>query len=117
MPHLLAIHIDGGLDMRTLQEQRDTLVTPALGHINTTTIPSLSHIMFLWRQEEWEFHLTLLPVGFHIGVEVETGVIERARPLGVDIHIVALAVGQHRARQLYLVMIAGCLTYSKIPDA
>ena len=117
MPHLLAIHKDGGLDMRTLQEQRDTLVTPALGHINTTTIPSLSHIMFLWRQEEWEFHLTLLPIGLHIGVEVETGVIERARPLGVDIHIVALAVGQHRARQLYLVMIAGRLTHSKVPDA
>ena len=95
MAHLTSVDKDRGLNMRTLQEERDTLVVPFLGNIHIASVPCITHIMFLGCQEEGELHLSLPSVGFHIRVIEIRRVIERTCPRRVDIHLVAFVVGEH----------------------
>ena len=93
--HLMSVDKDGGLYVRTLQEERDALVTPFLGDIYIASVPCVTHILFLGCQKERELHLTLLPIRLHIRIIEIRRIIERTRPLGVDIHLVAFVVGEH----------------------
>ena len=98
MPHLYAVDIDGGLDMRTFQEERHTLVLPVAGDIDTLPVPRLADEMLLWREEEGELHITLTTVLLHPGVEVVRRVVGRTGPAGVGRHGIAFPVGEQRTR-------------------
>ena len=117
MAHSMSIHKDRRLNMWTLQKQRDALVSPVLRHIDRTSVPRLAHIVFLWRQKKWKLHLPFLSIGLHIGIEVIRRIIERARPLSVDIHVIALAVGQHRAWQHHKVCVSCRITDGEVPHS
>ena len=103
--HFLSIHKHGGLDMGTLQIERDILLLPRIGHIHGTTIPGFTYILLLRRQEEGELHITLFTILLHIGIEVIAGVVERTRPTGVHRHRITFAIRQHRAWQYHVVVI------------
>ena len=97
--HGLAVDIDGGLNVGTLQIERDATVLPLSGHVDALVIPRRADIVTLGRQEERKLHLSLHAVLLHVGVEVVAGVVERARPLGVHADGITLAVGQHGTGQ------------------
>ena len=113
--HLATVDKDRRLYMRALQEERDTLVAPFLGDIHIFPVPHISHIVFLGCQEEGELHLSLPSVGFHIRVIEIRRVIERARPLRVDIHLMPLVVSEHRTRQHHVVIVMCGITKGKVP--
>ena len=81
--YLLAVHVDGCLDVRTLQEQRDALVLHGLGDIGRAVVPGSTDIVALGGEEEGKLHLTLVAVTLHVGVEVVRRVVERTRPLSL----------------------------------
>ena len=115
MAHLATVDKDRRLYMRTLQEERDTLVVPFLGNIHIASVPCITHIMFLGCQEEGELHLSLPSVGFHIRVIEIRRVIKRARPLRVDIHLMPLVICEQRARQHHVVIVMCGITKGKVP--
>ena len=99
MTNGLAIHDNGCFNMRTLQEQDDATSLPLLGYSHLTLVTGIAYIVALRCQEEGELHLASLTVALHIRIEVERRVVERPRPLRIDSHLVAFAIGQHRPRQ------------------
>ena len=99
--HLTAVDEDGGLDMRTLQEEGDTLSAPLLGNAHRATIYSLPHEMVPGCEEERELHRPRLAVALHVGVEEIAGVIEGTRPAGIHGDRVADATGNHGTGQLH----------------
>ena len=103
--HLLTIHIDCSLNMRTLQIEGDMPFLPRLRHIDATPVPCPTYIVFLWRQEERELHVSFLTILLHIGIKIIAGVVERARPAGVHRNREALVIGLHRTRQQHIVLI------------
>ena len=117
MPHLVAIDIDGGLDMRPLDEQRDAAMVPIFGNVYRTLIPCRPDVMALGSQEERELHRTLLTVALHVRVEIIRRVVERPRPLGTGGDDVALAVGEHRARQHDIIMKDSAVAEGEVPRA
>ena len=56
--YLLAVDIDGGLDMRSFQEQGNTLFAPGTGDIDGTAVSCIAHEVFLRCQEERELHIS-----------------------------------------------------------
>ena len=114
---LNAVHVDGSLDVRTFEEERDALVAPRLGHVDRAAVPGFAHVVAFGSEEEGELHLALVAVFLHVGVEVEARVVERTRPLGVHTHEVALAVGEHRAGQHHVVVVAGRVAHAEVPRA
>ena len=115
MAHLTSVDKDSSLNMRTLQEKRDTLVAPFLGDIHIPSVPCITHIMFLGSQEEGELHLSLPSIRLHIRVIEIRRVIERARPLRVDIHLMTLVICEQRARQHHVVIVMCGITKGKVP--
>ena len=73
--------------------------------------------MTLRSQEKREFYVAHLAVLLHVGIEVERGIIERTRPLGVDAYGVALAVGQHRAGKRDDIVVAWLAAHGELPLA
>ena len=98
-PHLTPVDQDDGLDMRTFEEERHPPALPILGDEDRAAVDGLADKMAVGCEKEGELHLSGTPVGLHEGVEIETGVVERARPLSVHGKLVADAVGEQRARQ------------------
>ena len=94
-----AVNQYGGLDVRTFEEEGDPPALPIPGDEDRAAVHSLADEMAVGREEEGELHLSGTPVGLHEGVEIEAGVVERARPLSVHGKLVADAVGEQRARQ------------------
>ena len=94
------------LDMRALEVEGHRPTSPRRRDFHYALIPGISHVMALGSQEEGVLHLPLHAVFLHVGIEKETGVVERAGPSRVDAQGVALAVGQHRARQRHRALLA-----------
>ena len=113
--HLVAVHVDGGLDVGTLQEQHDALAFPFARHIHLALVPCRPHIVAFGRQEEGKLHLALGSVFGHVGIEVERRVVERACPLRVNPHGITLSVGQHRAWQHHVVVVVWRLANTELP--
>ena len=113
--HFLSIDINGGLDVRPFQEERDALFLPRFRHVDGTLVPGSTHVMVLRSQEEGELHLSFHTIFLHVGIEVERRVIERAGPLRLSAHGVALAVGQHGAGQHDVVVVLGGVANGEVP--
>ena len=111
----MAVDEDGGLNVGTFQEQEDGLVCPFRWHVDALAIPRCADVVLLRRQEERKLDVSLHPVFLHVGVEVERRVVQRARPLRLHVHRVALVVGQHRAGQHDIILIVGCFADGKFP--
>ena len=115
VPHFLPVHEYRRLNVRTLQKQNDVLAFPGFRYIDALLVPSLTHIIRRWCQEEWELDIPLHTVLLHIGVEIERRVIERSCPTGINRHGISLAVGLHGARQEYIIIVLHGVTYGKRP--
>ena len=76
MPHFMAVYPDGGLDMRTLQEECHLTATPRLGHRDCALVECIAYIMAVGSEEKRELHLPLMAVFLHVGIEIETGIIQ-----------------------------------------
>ena len=94
--YLIAVDEDGGLDVRALEEEGDTLTAPSLRNDNGAAVGSFADEVLLGGEEERKFHLAGVAVGLHEGVEVIRGIVEGACPAGVDGEVVAKAVGKER---------------------
>ena len=90
--HLLAVHPDGTLPVGTLQEERHVLaaVRPLLRERHLADVPRRTHVVLVGGEEEGEFDVSLHAVFLHGRVVVVRAVVERARPLGIHRHVVAL---------------------------
>ena len=95
----MTIDVDGGLDVRALQEQRDALALPVFRYIDVLPVPCGSHVVLRGRKEERELDVVRLTISLHVRIEVEAGVVERTRPGCGKRYGIALVVGQHRAGQ------------------
>ena len=71
--------------------------------------------MTLGGKEERELHLSLVAILLHVGIKIKAGVVERTRPLGVNTYGIALAVGKHRARKLYGVIVLRRIAHTELP--
>ena len=96
MSYLTAVDINGGLDMRALQEESDLPMAPALGNTDGATVSSFACEVLAGGEEEGEGHIAGVAVGLHEGVEVVAAVVERACPAGVHREVVTEAVGKER---------------------
>ena len=76
MSHLLAVDEDGGLYMRSFEEERDALSLPVLRYIDRAMIPRIAHVVFLRGEEEGELHIARLSISLHLGVIVIRRVVE-----------------------------------------
>ena len=116
--NLLTVNEDRGLDVRTFEEEGDATTVVERGrHEDSTTIPSATSVVAVGRQEERELHLTSLAVLLHVGIEIETGVVERARPLRLCGNDVTLAVGEHRTREEHVVVVRSRIVEGQVPGA
>ena len=113
--NLHPVHVDCRLDMRALQEQHHPPILPRRWHIHALLIPGIAHIVRLGCQEEGELHVTLHPILLHIGIEIVRRVVERARPLGLHRHRIALAVGQQRPWQHHIVIVMQGIAQRQLP--
>ncbi len=117
MPYFLPIDEDCGFDVGTFQKQSDALSFPVLWHVELAFVPCVAHVVLFGGEEEREFHFAFLAILLHVGVKVVTGVVERACPRGVDIHVVAFVVGQHGTWQHHVVVVNGLVVHGKTPHA
>ena len=96
--HLVAYRVtvddDGGLDVRTLEEEGDLLAAPGLGNGDGAAVGDLTHEVFPRGKEEGEGHIAGPTVGLHEGIEVVAGVVEGAGPSSGGGDVVAEAVGE-----------------------
>ena len=91
--YFLPIDKDSGFDVGTFQKQFDALSFPVLWYVELAFVPCVAHVVLFGGEEERELHFAFLAILLHVGVKVVTGVVERACPRGVDIHVVAFVVG------------------------
>ena len=94
MAYVMTVDRDGGLDVRTLEEEGDTLAAPRLGNDDAATVDGFTHEVLIGREEERKLHLTSMAIRLHEGVEVIAGVVERTRPTRVDGKVVTQAIGE-----------------------
>ena len=106
VPHLMSVQRHCRLDMRAFEVEGHWPTGPRRRDVHRALVPCIAHVVALGRQEEGVLHLPLHAVFLHVGIEEEAGVVERAGPSGVDAQGVALAVGQHRARQRHRALLA-----------
>ena len=76
MPHFMAVYPDGGLDMRTFQEECHLTATPRFGHRDGALVECIAYIMAVGSEEKRKLHLPLMAVFLHVGIEIETGIIQ-----------------------------------------
>ena len=101
MAYLVSVDPDRCLNMRTLQEERHTLLLPRFGHTHHSTIGDLTHEVLGRRQEERKLHLSCVAIRLHERIVIVAGIIERTCPARVDRHIIAEAVGEQGSRQCH----------------
>ena len=115
--HLATIHENGSLNVRALKVESYASFLPLPRNHNLALIPRIAHVMAFGRKEEGELHLPLVAILLHVGIKVETGVVERASPTGIYTYGVSLAVSKHRARKLNGISILRLVTHTEIPLA
>ena len=98
MPHHFTVDRYRGLDVRSFEEECHLPAFPRFRHKDGTCVDHLTHIVFVGSEKEGELHVTLPAVRSHVGIVVERGVVERARPPGVNRKVVTEMVCQQRAR-------------------
>ena len=115
--HAAAVDIDGGLNMRSLEEEHHAAAPPRTGHADGAAIPGMAHIVGGGREEERELDIALAAVLLHVGIEIVGGVVGGACPRGMCRDGVALAVGEHGAGQGDVIVIMGSIAHGEIPAA
>ena len=114
MTHFASVHIDGGLDVWTFEEEPHPLFLPCFGYAYRSFVPGHPHVVSVGREEERIFHVALCAVFLHEGIEVVGGIVGGTRPHGVCRHLHPLPVGLHGSWQADEAVIGGLGTCAEV---
>ena len=99
-PCLTAVHVERGLDVRTLQRQDVALLFLVQScQFHLFPVPCHTHIVLVGREEERQLHLAGLAVALKIGIEKIGAVVERTHPFRVNADVVTFQALGHRGGQ------------------
>ena len=95
--------------------EHHSLPFPSGRDLHLTSVIGVSNIFFVGSEKKREFYVPFLTVWLHIFAIVVRHIVERTSPSGGSIHIVSLAVGQHRTGKGDHIVIRLCVAITEIP--